>query len=376
MNLKEVASVLLFVFLMSSCSSNKKDTHKEEPHYEKLDSTTLQANPIAVPPQSDSIKIKSSFDLMLAKVEDSLIAWGFTKRTEKLFKTKADYENHWLLKYYFDRHKIARTKRLNPRFFIPAATDWGHLKSINQQTFAYGNGYAIEEWTFDNETAAKKWERIVFNAQYIDNYKPFRTFWSENNKLYVLVIMGSNYHHTDIVELMRGHTAKFFNVMTNPFDLPGFKKQAGGANSGNDKVEPYYYKPDTIGRNYHYFWFYKLRHKFKDNELAVNGIHLYTYIYGSKVGEYAKVDEELIAVKAKVNFYGLGELNIVGRSKKEVEEGFGKAQLIYNGFDVYFYNKTYLLLNYENGKVSWFRYIKTNLTLDMIDQLPQELFSY
>jgi len=79
-------SVLLFALALISCSNENQTEQKEQSSYEIMDSASLQTNPITVLPTTDSIKIKSSFDLILAKVEDSLMTWGFSNRTETIFK--------------------------------------------------------------------------------------------------------------------------------------------------------------------------------------------------------------------------------------------------------------------------------------------------
>ena len=373
------ASAVVFLLAVSlfSCTSKQKYTQEKEPRYETLDTTSLQANPIAVLAPEDSIKIKSNFELMLAKVEDSLVVWGYPFKEDVLLSSKESYQQHWLLKNYFNKSLIARTKRIYPDVFIPTVADWQKLVSIKQMIYKNGSAYVIEEWVLSNRSAANTWMHLIADARHIDNTKPMRNFWVEGNKIYMVVTLGSTYQryeHTKIFVLMAGHKPAFIKMMTNPINIPSFKKRVGGAHSGGAKPQPYFYKPDTVGVYYHFWIFSKIKYD-KTVKNHFNSLHLTTYIYG-KVKDYFNANEEFISLKANHSYHQIGKLNFVGQELEELEAMYGKPQLNYKGSSIYYYNKTFLILHNSDQKVDWFRYIRTYTTLDDIENLPSYLFEY
>jgi hypothetical protein len=370
---------LIAAVLTLSCSEKEKPKKVFFDPLLVIDSLSLTTDPISVVTPKQ-INLTTNFELMLAKVEDSLGVWGYKTKVENLLKTHADFNSHWLLKLYFNRQLMAKTKSNRPRVFIPTASDWQHLVGISQVSYLKGSGHIVEEWKLTNEVAAIKWTRIINDAGKIGGFNPTLTFWAEANKIYMVITKGSTderHHQSDLVKLMSGHNTKFIKMMTQPLDLPTFKKLAKGANSGSANQFLIYLKPDTTGHYYRYFNFQSLNLAYRKIQgLTFTGLVLYTYINGEKIGWYNKVDEDFISVKAKVEYGGLGVLNIVGKNKKELAIEFGEPQHTYKEFDVYYHNKTFLLLHYENGKVAWFRYIRTNITLHEIDQIPMNLLRY
>lgn len=168
---------------------------------------------------------------------------------------------------------------------------------------------------------------------------------------------------------------RLIQLLASPLDLKPFKKKAGGANGGVRRSQPYYQTPDTIGTYYEYFWFHALRRQYGESK-SVGYLFVETYIYGDKIGNYNEVEEELIAIKAKASHASLGKINLVGKSRTTIEEAYGKPQTKHLGTSVYYHNKSFLLLHYEASKIDWFKYIKTNLTLDELNKLPADYFEY
>lgn len=164
-------------------------------------------------------------------------------------------------------------------------------------------------------------------------------------------------------------------LITNPINLKIFKTYAGSANGRVKNQLPFYYKPDTIGTYYEYFWFHALRRKFGENK-SVHYLFVETYIYGDKVGHYTAVEETLISIKAKVSHYSLGSINLVGKSRNELEFLYGLPHFQYLKRDVYYHQNSFLILSYKDEKIDWFRYIKTNLSLEEADELPMNYFEY
>lgn len=164
-------------------------------------------------------------------------------------------------------------------------------------------------------------------------------------------------------------------LITNPFNLKYFKQNAGSANGGVKKQLSFYYKPDTNGTYYEYFWFHALRRKYGESK-SVDYLYVETFIYGDKIGQYTTVDEELISIKAKISHYSLGTINLVGKSRNEIEFLYGTPNAGHLNADVYYHQNSFLILSYKDERISWFRYLKTNVTLEQVEELPKDYFEY
>lgn len=170
----------------------------------------------------------------------------------------------------------------------------------------------------------------------------------------------------------RGRVIK---LITNPLNLKLFKTYAGSANGRVKKQLPFYYKPDTVGTYYEYFWFHALRRKFGENK-SVDYLFIETYIYGDKIGQYTTVKEALISIRAKVSHNSLGTINLVGKSRNEMEFLYGLPHFKRLQKEVYYHQNSFLILSYRDEKIEWFRYIRTNLTLEQAEELPIDYFEY
>lgn len=170
----------------------------------------------------------------------------------------------------------------------------------------------------------------------------------------------------------RGRVIK---LITNPLNLKLFKTYAGSANGRVKKQLPFYYKPDTVGTYYEYFWFHALRRTFGENK-SVDYLFIETYIYGDKIGQYTTVKEALISIRAKVSHNSLGTINLVGKSRNEMEFLYGLPHFKRLQKEVYYHQNSFLILSYRDEKIEWFRYIRTNLTLEQAEELPIDYFEY
>lgn len=345
-----------------------------------LDSSTIESNPISVKPPPPTIKLESDFDQILAKVNDSLMTWGFNERSEKLYTSIDDFKKHWFIKRLFKKVNTASAKKRYPYLVFPSSTDWANLEKIRQVSFKKGWKIIIEEWTFADDKSADKWLDIAFSANRSNNEKPPCSYWTDGNKMYIIMATSSHdwsVYGVQLVEQITGKTKNLIRLLNKPIELKAFKKRAGGANGGPRKMLPYYYKPDTIGTYYGYFWFHDLRRRNGTSESeSVNDLHVLTYIYGEKVGWYNKVDEELISLRCKVPYSGLQGLDFVGLSKTTIENKLGKSSLEKKGCSIYYHNKSFLLIHFLKDEVDWFRYIKTKFEKDQVNELPDNLFEY
>lgn len=368
---------LILAVLAISCSKRKKPKKDQFDSLLVLDTLSLTTGPISVV-APNKIKLKTNFESMLDKVEDSLFIWGYQTKSEKLFSTKELYQSHWLLKNYFNEHLVASRKKMYPKAKFPTSSSWQDLASVKQVVFAKGSSYTIEEWTLNSEKAAYDWLDIALDAKYLDNEKPPRIFWIEGNKMYFIMATASSdwsLHGHDLIKLFTGKTRWLIQLLNRPLEIKEFKRKAVDANGGVRHDPSFYYKPDTIGTYYEYFWFHALRRKYGENK-SVDYLYVVTYIYGEKIGWYNKVDEALISIKAKASHHSLGTIDLVGKFREDIEHLYGKTHLEHKDTDVYHHNKSFLILHYIEGKVDWFRYVKTNLTLVEINELPTNYFEW
>ena len=144
---------------------------------------------------------------------------------------------------------------------FPVARDWASIKSIRQVIFKRDWRYILEKWQFDDDHSARDWLNIALKNKKLDDFKPPRVFWIEGNNMYFIMATAAKdwiEHSDELIESFSGKKRSFLSVFNAPLDVFKYKK-GNGANSGVETEEPYYYKPDTIGTYYNYFFFYKLR---------------------------------------------------------------------------------------------------------------------
>ena len=125
--------------------------------------------------------------------------------------------------------------------------------------------------------------QIAGNTQRLDDHKPPRIYWIEGNKMYFIMATAAVdwFEHIDnLVEIITGKKRLLINVMNDPIRLAEYKKKKRGANSGIIGQKSYFYKPDTAGIYYQYFWFHELRPKYRED--AVHGVKIVVYIYGEE----------------------------------------------------------------------------------------------
>lgn len=164
-------------------------------------------------------------------------------------------------------------------------------------------------------------------------------------------------------------------LFKDPLDLRLFKIKKRGANSGTRVRRSYFPKQDTIGHFYNYFWFheYRRRSAIRDPHDAVI---VNTFIFGNEIGTYEDVEEKLISIKGIVEDPDLGYLDLVERSVFELDSLFGPPQFTTDKHYIYHLNNDLLILGLEEEKVSWFNFLRTNLSFDNMENVPAELFYY
>ncbi|XOV94869.1 MAG: hypothetical protein ACFHWX_09205 [Bacteroidota bacterium] len=165
------------------------------------------------------------------------------------------------------------------------------------------------------------------------------------------------------------------DLFEDPIDVLAYKIKKEGANGSAMRKRNYFHQPDTVGNYFMYFWFYTYRRNASVPN-AQEAVILNTYIYGETIGQYEKVDEALISIKGMVNDPDLDRLNVVGLTKQEVIDQFGLADFSDQNLYVYEHMKDILILHFEDDQVDWFNFLRTNLDLTSMEDLPPELKYY
>ena len=167
---------------------------------------------------------------------------------------------------------------------------------------------------------------------------------------------------------------QLIKLLKDPIDLKKYKKRKRGANSSTRMPNSYDYTPDTVGHHFYYFWFHELRRRYRSEAASTDAVVIKSYIYGKEIGWYSKVDEALIGLKCRIEDEDLGQLNLVGKDTDYLNETYGLVQT--QEFMLGAHQGLLLLLHINNEKVDWFRYRRTNLDINGLDDVPSELRQY
>lgn len=165
--------------------------------------------------------------------------------------------------------------------------------------------------------------------------------------------------------------------LDKPFDLYGFKK-IKGANSTGGRNEEYYLKPDREGMYYRYFLFSGLQGYLGSNKDRIvrkeDGLEITVYKeLGKYRHEYIDLTEELIEVRAKFNDLDLPELAFVGLDSNTIVNKLGQPDLVKSQCMVYQHNNKALILNVNNKRVEWLKYVNMKKGIDISHE--NELFN-
>lgn len=162
--------------LLNACGNPQPSSPKqhEEAALVKSDSTALSTS------QAKQIPDTNEFLLRIDKVSGLLSDWGFHKEQKVVFRNREDFSSHWWLAI-FDRKSRIDTSH------FPSASDWQDIREISQFTFKKNWKYVIEEWQFSDSHAARRWLNIVVKTRRLDDQKPPRIYWIEENKMYFVM---------------------------------------------------------------------------------------------------------------------------------------------------------------------------------------------
>ena len=149
--------------------------------------------------------------------------------------------------------------------------------------------------------------------------------------------------------------SELVNFLENPIDLQKFK--FANINHVSTRV--------TNGKDYHFHpeiydsIFY--RYKFNINSIRrKNNNEIVVFKFGENKHKYDDETEILIDLKIFNKVSGLGNANLIGITKTELESKFGTDYIVLENRIIYSYKNKVLLLELKNSKVKSFRYIKLN----------------
>ncbi|UKN02569.1 hypothetical protein K6119_03440 [Paracrocinitomix mangrovi] len=168
-------------------------------------------------------------------------------------------------------------------------------------------------------------------------------------------------------------------LLNNPLDLAAYKQEWGTSNSGIPRTPNEIYRPDTAGFFYRYMLFYKLNRELNEPKPETdlfNDFQIYTYKYGDEVGNFYDTNEELIAIKSKLDNTTLGEINWFGKKEIELLDFYGTPQYQTENCFIYQFENKVMSAHFENNKVDWYKYIKIDPSIKLDESIPECLYEF
>ena len=170
-------SAVWVLALLNSCS-NPQPSSPEQREEQAIpldsDSTILSSS------QAKQVRDTDKFLLRIHKVSFLFSDWGFLKEEEVVFRNREDFSRHWWLAIF------GRKYRTDTSHF-PSVSDWQDIREIRQFTYKKNWKYVIEEWQFSDQHAAQRWLNIAVKTRRLDDQKPPRIYWIEEDKMYFIM---------------------------------------------------------------------------------------------------------------------------------------------------------------------------------------------
>ncbi|MEQ8364350.1 MAG: hypothetical protein RH948_15860 [Cyclobacteriaceae bacterium] len=177
----------------------------------------------------------------------------------------------------------------------------------------------------------------------------------------------------ELTEVVPQKKQALINVFNHPLYLKQYKQKKRGANSSAITQQPYYYRPDTTGSYFSYFWFQQLRSQYPAKQLF-DGLVIKTFIYGEEIGTYEDASEELIGIKSMLADPDLGVLDLVGKDLLFLESELGLTINFKEQYIIERHNSFALIIYIENQKAQWFNYLHTSLQPNV--EIPEALLYF
>lgn len=173
-------------------------------------------------------------------------------------------------------------------------------------------------------------------------------------------------------------------ILAAPLNLKNYKAEYGTSNSGSATKQDFFFKPDTVGFYYRYMMFHQLRNILNSHPSESDLFHKFriiVYKYGTDVGGFYADNEELIGIECAIKNETLGELDLVGLERSEVEKKFGNPDRVEKKQTFYLSNQTVLSLYYDSlldsvntqSKVLGLKLVRVNASFDLEGEIPDYL---
>jgi len=154
--------------------------------------------------------------------------------------------------------------------------------------------------------------------------------------------------------------------LENPIDLNEYKVSKGQSLSSVTNGLDYHYKPEISNSIYYHYTAFPNDTLW--NEIAP--IDMVVFKYGKNKHTWGDETEILIEFTVSGKDSDLKKANLVGLTKAGIESDFGSDYKVFDNRIVYSNKNKALIIELENSKVKWFKYIK--LSTENIDSLLTE----
>lgn len=149
--------------------------------------------------------------------------------------------------------------------------------------------------------------------------------------------------------------------LSNLLDWKAYLSKKGLPQSSGLEWSNLYYQPKSKGFYYQYFYFEK---EPKD------ALEVFSYIKGEEVGTFLEQDELFVGLKMKAEDADLGKLNLVGKSRSEVQNILGFPQMEKEHLWIYWDRSYALKVGFNlNGEVDGFHYLQTSKEIETLAEL-------
>lgn len=189
-----------------------------------------------------------------------------------------------------------------------------------------------------------------------------------------------------LVVLSDPKTQLLVNHLDSLFDLPALKKEIGFLSMGTSLPARYLEKPDSGWTNYNYGAVAGLvlrgtaPFKMSREELQEKGrfISISTFKPWSTPTEryYSNHNEIIVGFECNVFYESLGDVNFVGKTRKEITEMYGTPQLNEKDCLIYRADAHILSLHVNSDKINWVKYYRVNASTASSETVPKEFFTW
>lgn len=342
---------ILLVFLLgSSCMLYTSCSESAKTNADNL-TDSLFTDTVQVEITKDTVSKTIEYDPFYALVDlakDSLISWGFELQEEPVILEPESYRYHWYLKHYMRPNHHARDT-------MPSQSALQQFQ-VRQAVFKKQWKFLIEEWKFESRDDAESWMHIINRNYRMDDQKPPRELWLDNNRIYFVVATAAKdwfEHGKELVELLTERDLYLVRLLNNPLNVADFKESKGGSNSGNRRSK-HHFTPSSPGMHY-YFSLFNTPLRIPEYK-RLGGLVIETYKYAEVAGDYFDKDEILVGIYANYQDRDLGRMNWVNQPLATLMDQLGEPHYEDPEKIIYFQAQRLLAFQIENDSVMDFRF--------------------